>query len=208
MNKLTRNRMELLYETARNRRGVLSTSLAPSGNHDYSKLHERLDCLMESGLDQLLEIMADPTTFTGTDIAMAETRLVLEGTKHGAYREMFFDTAAQIRNKYPDLPLIASCGIMNIMSYGQKRFLNKCVEYQVDAVDFPRYLVLDDPIHFRADVRSAGMYIICPVYLDRFDLKNEEQMKQLFLSACNSDVSVHKKFHVIRLLICFKAHGK
>lgn len=173
------NRMDSLHELRAGREGILSTSLAPVGDRNYSVFTERLDCLIRGGLSQLLEIVADPGVFTGTDIALAETQLVLDSTRRGSYREMFFDTAAVIRQRYPQLPLIASSGIMNVMSYGQKRFLRKCAQFGVDAVDFPRYLTIEDPIDFRRDVRDAGMYIICPIYLDRFDLRCERQMELL-----------------------------
>lgn len=179
MNKLICNRMDSLYRLRATGEGILSTSLAPSGDHNYTQLTERLDCLMGGGLSQLLEIVADPNVFTGTDIALAETQLVLEGIRHGAYREMFFDTAAVIRRQYPQLPLIASSGIMNMMSYGQKRFLQRCVEHSIDGVDFPRYLAIEDPIDFRRDVQAAGMYLICPIYLDRFRPNCPEQMRLL-----------------------------
>lgn len=179
MNKLSCNHLDSLYRLRAGGEGLLSTSLAPNGYYDYTQLTERLDCLMRGGLSQLLEIVADPNVFTGTDIALAETQLVLEGTQRGAHREMFFDTATVIRQRYPQLPLIASSGIMNIMSYGQKRFLQKCAACGVDAVDFPRYLTIKDPIDFRRDVRAAGMYLICPIYLDRFHLDCPEQMNLL-----------------------------
>ena len=173
------NRLDSLYGLRSNGEGILSTSLAPSGDHDYTRFTERLDCLIKGGLNQLLELVADPNIFTGTDIALSETQLILEATQNGSYRDMLFDTTAVIRHHHPNLPLIASSGIMNMMSYGQKRFIRKCMEYGIDAVDFPRYLTIEDPIDFRLDVRNAGMYIICPVYLDRFDLHCQEQMNLL-----------------------------
>lgn len=179
MDKLAYNCLDSLFDLRASHEGILSTSLAPSGNFDYSLLLERLDCLVRGGLSQLLELVADPNVFTGTDIALAETQLVLEGTQHGAHREMFFDTAAVIRKHYPQLPLIASSGIMNVMSYGQKRFIQKCVEYRIDGIDFPRYLVIEDPIDFRQDIHNAGMYLICPIYMDRFRLDSPEQMALL-----------------------------
>lgn len=173
------NRLDSLYDLRGGGEGILSTSLAPSGDHDYTRFMERLDCLVRGGLSQLLELVADPNIFTGTDIALSETQLILEATRNGSYRDMLFDTTAVVRRKYPDLPLIASSGIMNLMSYGQKRFIRRCAESGIDAVDFPRYLTIDDPIDFRRDVRDSGMYIICPIYLDRFDLGCQEQLALL-----------------------------
>lgn len=173
------NRLDSLYGLRSKGEGILSTSLAPSGDHDHTRFMERLDCLMRGGLSQLLELVADPNVFTGTDIALSETQLILEATRNGSHRDMLFDATALIRRQYPDLPLIASSGIMNMISYGQKRFIRKCAEYGIDAVDFPRYLTIEDPIDFRHDVRNAGMYIICPIYMDRFDLNCQEQMALL-----------------------------
>lgn len=157
------NRLDLLYDVRAKGEGILSASLAPDGARDYSALFERVDMLKSAGLNQLLEIVVDPQAFKGADIANTETALVLEGMQKGSHFDMFHETIIALRNRYPDLPLIASGGITDMLCYGQQRFLTKCAKIGVDGIDFPLYLAAEDPIGFRQGVINAGMYYVAPI---------------------------------------------
>ena len=166
-------RLRILQKKVENGEGILSCSVAPNGSHDYKKLMEDVDLLVDSGLDQLLMIFSQPATMRVASIAPAEVNAVKEGVKNGNYMDALFDSAKVVREKYPDLPIIISGIIPDVISYGMGNFAKKMKETQIDAVDFPVYKAADDPIGFRYRIKEYGIDYITPLNAG-FDMADDK----------------------------------
>ena len=169
-------RLRNLQEVVDRGEGILSCSVAPNGAHDYKKLMEDVDLLVESGLNQLLMIFSQPATMRSASIAPAEVNAVKEGVKNGNYMDALFDSAKVVREKYPDLPIIISGIVPDVVSYGLGNFAKKMKETGIDAVDFPVYKAVEDPIGFRYRINEYGIDYITPL-MGAFDL-NDEKIKE------------------------------
>ena len=114
-----------------------------------------------------------------SSIAPAEVNVTRLGTLKGTYSDAFFDSAAVIRKNFPDLPLIASGIVPDIVCYGMGRFVEKLAEVGVDALDTPNYKAVTDPIGLVAYTVDAGVYYIPPVTGADIDMNDEKHRELL-----------------------------
>lgn len=173
------NRINGLAQISRTGEGILSLTQAPSGVHSYSELVEFVSFLVESGLNQLLMLCYEPHDMKVAEIAPSEIRLLKKGLAGGGYTEMFFDNARAVREKFPDLPLIATPMLGDVLCYGRRRFLESCQSVGVDGMDTAHYLAVDDPVGFRKEVMDAGIHFICAICPTALDLTREADRQLL-----------------------------
>lgn len=143
--------------------GILSVSLATFGSRDYREFEERVDMLVEAGINQLLLITYNPEIFRIAEIAPAEQHMVNLGIAGGKYQEMFVDNVQFVRNTHPDLPVIVTPMIGDVISFGIPNFVRLCQKAGVDAMDTAQYPAIKDPVNFRRRLEEAGIGFICAV---------------------------------------------
>ena len=168
------NNLDKLAEVSERGEGIISCSLAPYGNHDYSALLHDVDFLISCGLNQLLLLCYQPNLLKLAEIAPNEIRLLKRGKKDGQYEKMFFDNLDAIRENHPDLPVIATPMVGDTLCFGTGRFLKWCQEHKVDGLDVAHYFAIDDPLGYVKRAHEAGIHFIPAVDAMYFDLDNEE----------------------------------
>lgn len=168
-----------LQETIAKKEGVLSVSLAPNGIGDYKDLLDSVSYLTEAGLTQLMMLSYVPDAMKLSEIAPSERRLLLEGIQGGSYRDMFFDNAQAVKEKFSDLPLVATPMLGDVLCYGLKRYIKKAAQVGVNGIDSAHYQAVDDPIGYRKLVEEANMGFICAIGAGGLDLDNTDHCKML-----------------------------
>lgn len=159
--------------------GILSLSLATFGLRGYSEFAERLDMMVESGMSQLLLISYNSDIFRLAEIAPAEQHMVNLGIAHGMYAEMFADNVAFARERYPELPIIVTPTIGDVLSFGMENFMRTCVKAGVDGMDTAQYPAIADPVGFRKSCEDAGIGFICAAAGGSIDLKNQQAVETM-----------------------------
>lgn len=142
---------------------ILSLSMAAIGSHDFSEFSERLDMMVEAGMDQLLLITYNSEVFRLAEIAPAEQMMVNQGIAGGKYSEMFLDTVRFARTRYPDLPIIVTPMIGDAISFGIPNFVRMCRRVGVDGMDTAQYPAIKDPVNFRRLTEKEGMGFVCAI---------------------------------------------
>lgn len=171
---MIKNRLNELEKVTETGEGIISCSLAPYGNHNYTDLLHDVEFLKKCGLNQLLLLCYEPVLLKLAEIAPQEMKLLKRGKKDGAYEDMFFDNLKAIREKHPDLPVIATPMVGDVLCYGTDRFLKKCLEYGVDGLDVAHYFAIDDPIDYRRRAMEAGVHFIPAVDAIAMDINNSK----------------------------------
>lgn len=170
------NRIDKLAECRESGEGILSISLAPDCTREYKGLLDEVSFLIECGLNQLLVLYYQPQIMGVGLTSPSEVRAVKERAQKGTYPEAFFDSVAEIRKNFPDLAIIASGVVWDVACYGQKRFLEKCRKIGIDALDFPNYCAVKDPIEFCKDTIEADLrYIYSFMSAGTLDLTQKNQ---------------------------------
>ncbi len=168
-----------LKETIAQKEGILSVSLAPNGSRDYKDLLDSVSYLIEAGLTQLMMLSYVPDAMKLSEIAPFERRLLLKGIQYGSYRDMFFDNAKAVKEKFSDLPLIATPMLGDVLCYGLKRYITKAAQVGVNGWDSAFYQAVDDPTGYRKLVEEANMGFICAIGSGGLDLDNTDHCKIL-----------------------------
>ena len=114
-------------------------------------------------MNQLLFITYNPNAGKLGELAPAERTFVKMGRAGGQYEDMFMDNVRAVREKYPDLPILVTPMIGDVLCFGQKRFVKKCVEVGVDGMDTAMYPAWDDPTHFRRDLEAVGINFVAAI---------------------------------------------
>lgn len=156
-------RIKRAFEKYKGRGGALSISMSTIGGRDYREFSERLDMLVEAGMDQFLLITFHSEIFRLAEIAPAEQMMVKQGVEQGKYPEMFIDTVKYARERYPELPIIVTPMIGDAIAYGITNFVRTCKEIGVDGMDTAQYAAIEDLTGFRHQTQEAGMGFICAV---------------------------------------------
>lgn len=156
-----RNRIDDLVHVTERGEGILSASVAPSATREFDAIVDEVGFLVECGLDQLLMIFCDPEARgVAAGMAPAEIRALKAGTGDDLYRDASLDCARAVRVAFPHLPIIFSTSAQDIICYGRGRFLARCREVGVDAVDTPDYAGIEDPLGLvEASLASQVHYI-------------------------------------------------
>lgn len=154
--------------------GILSISLAPDGSHDFTDLISSTEYLLEAGMNQLLLISYIPDVMVLSDLAPAEQEAVLIGQANGSYREMVFDNLEAVHGKYPDLPLIVTPMLGDMIGYGMRRFVKRAAECGVSGWDTANYRAIEDLAGCRKMVEEEGMGFICAITTNGIDLSRKE----------------------------------
>lgn len=173
------NRIDKLKDVNARGEGILSCSLAPYGQHNFDKLLSDIQFLRECGLNQLLLLCYEPDVMKLAEIAPAEMKLLLRGIEKGSYNGLFFDNAKAVREKYPDLPLIATPMIGDTLRFGMGRFLNECKKVEIDGMDTAHYMSIEDPCSFRQRTIDSGIHFLCAVDAMGIDMNNPEHILRL-----------------------------
>ena len=174
---MIKNRLNDLAKVTERGEGIISCSLAPYGNHDYTELLHDVDFLKKCGLNQLLLLCYEPVLLKLAEIAPQEMYLLKRGKKEGAYENMFFDNLKAIREVHPDLPVIATPMVGDVLCYGTDRFFKMCLEYGVDGLDVAHYFAIDDPIDYRRRTMEAGIHFIPAIDAIAMDINNPKHLK-------------------------------
>ena len=174
------NRLKKLTDVTARGEGIISASVACCSKKSYGRLLDDVGALLEGGLNQLLLIFYAPENMRVASIAPAEVAATRNSIAGGTYEEAFFDTAAAVRAAYPELPLIASGVVPDVVTYGIGRFLQRIWETGVDAIDTPNYKAVADPIGLAAQTLAAGGSYIPPITTSQLRLELPEH--QAFLS--------------------------
>jgi len=143
--------------------GILSLSLATFGIRGYGEFAERLDMMVESGINQLLLITYHAEVLRLAEIAPAEQHMVNLGLEHGRYAAMFEDNVSFVKERYPDLPVIVTPMIGDVISFGMPNFVRMCKRSGVDGMDTAQYPAIEDPVNFRRSLEKEGIAFICAV---------------------------------------------
>ncbi len=174
------NRIEKNVKEARKKgEGIISCSLAPRGDRDYDKLITDVQLLIDNGLNQLLLIFYEPQTMYAGGLAPAEILASKDGALNGTYMDAFFDTAKVLRQKFPDLPIIGSGIVNDIVCYGMERFIRKMKECDIDGIDTPVYKAVADPAGLVEISQKYGISYIPPFSADVFSSLTETQKELL-----------------------------
>ena len=173
------NRIDALAKASRRGEGILSVTLCPNGAREYGNMLERVDFLVNCGLNQLMLIYLDPDAGKIAGIAPTEMRLVKQETAEGVYREMFLDNVREIRRRYSQLPIIGTVQVGEAICYGAGRLFQHFHEVGVDGIDTPCYVASEDPIGFRKQAEEAGIHFLGGVFTDNLDMKDPDQLKKL-----------------------------
>ncbi len=166
-----------LTEVREQGEGILSISLAPNGVHDFDQLFGPIDYLLEAGMNQLLIISYLPDVMKLSSLAVAEQQFVLRGAAKGTYMDVAFDNLAAIHAKYPELPLVTTPMLGDMIAYGQQRYVNRAVESGVSGWDTANYLAIPDPTGIRRMVQEKGMGFIGAIWSNAIDINNPEHRK-------------------------------
>lgn len=166
-------------QRCRPKEGILSLSLATFGIHGYSEFSERLDMMVEAGLNQLLLITYNPEIFRLAEIAPAEQHMVNLALEHGCYAEMFMDNVAFVRERYPQLPVIVTPTIGDVLSFGMGNFIRACRQAGADAMDTAQYPSIQDPVGFRRASEKAGIGFINAVSCGGIRLDNAAAVRTM-----------------------------
>ncbi len=117
-----------------------------------------VDCLVKSGADALeLGIPFSDPVADGPTIQDASTRALNSGTTP----DTCFEMLAEIRAKYPDLPIGLLLYANLVFSNGVERFYERCAQAGVDSL-----LIADVPVEESAPYReAAAKYGIHPIFI-------------------------------------------
>ena len=171
------NRLSQLIEVKNRNEGILSCSTAPNGAHNYYNLLHDVHVLVKGGIDQLLLIFSQEPTMRVASIAPAEVKAVRRGVKDGNYIDAFFDSAKAIRKEFPDLPIVVSGIVPDIIAYGMGRFIKGLEDAGVDAIDFPVYQCVKDPYGLAEAVNNSTLSYIPPVNAGFIDMSLKENLE-------------------------------
>ncbi len=166
-------------ETIAKKEGILSISLAPNGARDYEDVLNSVQYLTEAGMNQLLMLSYLPDAMKLAEIAPAERKLLLQGIQNGSYREMFFDNAKAVKNRYSDLPLVATPMLGDVLCYGLERYIKKAAQVGVNGWDSAHYQAITDPVGYRKLVEKENMAFICAINAGAININDSTQRKVL-----------------------------
>ena len=145
------NRLDGLKNVRNRGEGILSISISCNGSMDFSENLEIVHMLVEAGVNQVMIITYNTNAgFLGA-LAPAEKTMVKIGTANGSYENMWEDNVKAVRKEFPELPIIVTPMIGDVITFGQHRFLDKCRELGVDSVDTAMYRCITDPTHYVQD---------------------------------------------------------
>lgn len=157
--------------------GVLSISLAPNGVREFDRLLEPIDYLLGAGMNQLLIISYLPTVQKLCNLAPAEQRFVNRESAKGSYQDMVFDNLAAIHAKHPDLPLITTPMLGDMIAYGQRRYVERAIACGVVGWDTCNYTTIPDPTGIRRMVQEKGAGFLGAVWSNMIDINRPEDRK-------------------------------
>lgn len=172
------NKIDNLDKVRENKEGILSLSLPVNGGRwEETEFLEIIDMCVKAGMNQLLTIMVDPQASKVAETAPAEIIVGKDGIEKGSHLDMVFPSILnKLRKQFPDLPLIASVSPSEVICYGGKRFLLKCVENGIEGLDLPLYPAIDDPFEFRKFAQDNGIRYFCSLHAHSLDLNNPVHM--------------------------------
>lgn len=157
--------------------GVLSISLAPNGAHEFERLLEPIEYLLEAGMNQLLIISYLPTVQKLCNLAAAEQMFVNRESVKGSYQDMVFDNLDAIHARYPDLPLITTPMLGDMIAYGQRRYVKRAAACGVVGWDTCNYTTIPDPTGIRRMVEETGAGFLGAVWSNMIDINRPEDRK-------------------------------
>lgn len=166
-------------ETRQTGEGLLSITLTPEGSRNFIPLLSTVDYLMDAGLNQLILIGCMPEVVNLRMMVPAEERQFMVGLKNGSYAEMFFDSIAAIKERYPNLPVIVNPVLGDAVFYGMQRYINRCAAIGVNGWDCCTYPTIADPIQYRAMVQKAGIGFIISIGVAGLCLDHAEHRKMV-----------------------------
>ncbi len=187
-----KNRMDKLAHCKENGEGIISISLSCNGAREFDRNLELAEMLVKSGVNQLMLITYNTNAGFIGSLAPAERTFVKMGIEHGSYETMWEDNVRVLREKYPELPIIVTPMVGDIITFGQHTFLNKCVELGVDGLDTAQYRCVSDPTGLRKDceernlcfipaINGGGLSVDKPETLKTMDEQASVAFKELFL---------------------------
>lgn len=170
------NRIDGLRELHAKGEGILSLTLAPNDLWDEHKTFELLDMMRGAGMNQFLELVCDPDSSKMSEIAPVEVELLKRGMNNGYRTEMISTPMVRIRERYPDLPIITTAHMGEMFCYGQKRFVKRCVDLEIDGMDTCAYQTVEDPVGFRKMLEDVGIYHITAIFAKIIDSNDPRLM--------------------------------
>lgn len=189
---MEQNRLNNLGDIGAKKEGILSLTLAPNGIHRYNELIESVDFLQECGMNQLIMMCYEPNAMKLAEFVPAEIQLLKQGLGDGGYTDMFFDNITMIRERFPDLPLIANALPGDIACYGKIRFFNRCKQVEIDGIDCAYYHGIKDLFSLRRHTIDTGLHFICAIYANAINMEHQthrEILEQLTVIS-NAEVFV------------------
>lgn len=186
------NRMDRLMDCRKNGEGILSISLSCNGTREFDRNLELADMLVKAGINQLMLITYNTNAGYIGSLAPAERTFVKMGVEKGSYEAMWEDNVKVLREAYPELPIIVTPMAGDIITFGKRRFLDKCVELGVDGLDTAQYRCVPDPIGLRRDceernlgfipaINGGGLRADVPRTFEVMDEQVRVNFKELFL---------------------------
>lgn len=155
-----------LENAARNAkdRGQLGV-LVPMSLPPYQYTMDFVDMLVGIGTDILFIPFMTPAVRMPWMMGGTEQVVDYAGYKQGITSEMNWEIIAQVRRKYPEMPIVVVSFFNDILAYGVSRFTDQCLKNSVDGVDTPGYSFVTnkDYIHFGEKLNRAGCGLIHPI---------------------------------------------
>ena len=186
------NRMDRLTDCRKNGEGILSISLSCNGSREFDRNLELAHMLVEAGINQLMLITYNTNAGYIGSLAPAERTFVKMGIQNGCYETMWEDNVKVLRDAFPKLPIIVTPMAGDIITFGKRRFLDRCAALGVDGLDTAQYRCVPDPIGLRRDceernlgfipaINGGGLREDVPQTFDTMDEQVRVNFKELFL---------------------------
>lgn len=171
------NRMDKLKHCKEHGEGIISISLSCNGSREFNRNLELADMLVNSGVNQIMLITYNTNAGFIGSLAPAERTFVKMGIEHGSYEKMWEDNVKALRSAHPDVPIVVTPMVGDVITFGQHTFLDKCVELGVDGLDTAQYRCVSDPTRLRRDCEDRNLGFIPAINGGGLSLERPETLK-------------------------------
>jgi tryptophan synthase alpha subunit len=159
------NRIEATIKKAQSEGRVAFIGLVPIDPYSMLKTRETADMMIASGVD--IVMVHIPNWIPWMEGGVLQ-RAAMEPRNSGVTRESIFSFIKELRDAYPEVPLIDMTLYDTVMTMGQEKFLELSEKAGVDGFDLPNYPLIstNDKFGFYEKCIESDKHLILAISYD------------------------------------------
>jgi tryptophan synthase alpha subunit len=159
------NRIEATIKKAQSEGRVAFIGLVPIAPYSMLKTRETADMMIASGVD--IVMVHIPNWIPWMEGGVLQ-RAAMEPRNSGVTRESIFSFIKELRDAYPEVPLIDMTLYDTVMTMGQEKFLELSEKAGVDGFDLPNYPLIstNDKFGFYEKCIESDKHLILAISYD------------------------------------------